>query len=184
MPTDSSQSSSPATGKSSWGKYLTFSLGQESYGIPILKVREIIRVPDITPVPQMPDYVKGVINLRGKVIPVIDLRVKFQFPKAEFHDRTCMIIVSVKLSSGEPALIGLIVDVVEEVMNIQTQDIEDAPNFGAKLETDYILGLAKTKGAVKTILDIERIVASDSIETASVSAAAREKAAAPQPISR
>ena len=152
------------SGKSGFGKYLTFSLGQESYGIEILKVREIIRLPDITPVPQMPDYVKGVINLRGKVIPVIDLRVKFRFVKAEFNERTCLIVVAVKMLRTENAFVGLIVDVVEEVMNINMQDIESAPNFGSKLDTEYILGMAKVKGAVKTILDIGKVVTADTLQ--------------------
>lgn len=171
---------SPPLVKGNTGKFLTFSLGQESYGIPILKVREIIRVPDITPVPQMPDYVKGVINLRGKVIPVIDLRVKFKFPKVEFHERTCMVVVSVEMPSGGPALVSLIVDVVEEVVNIPSHDIEAAPNFGTKFDTDYILGMGKIKGAVKALLDIDRVVAAEMLEKVSENADNREKVAAPK----
>ena len=158
--------STPPPAKISSGKYLTFALGQESYGIQIMKVRGIIRMPPITPVPQMPDYVKGVINLRGKVIPVIDLRVKFRFPRAEFHERTCLIVVCVKLSEDEETLLGLIADVVEEVVQINSQEIEAPPNFGTKLNTEFILGLAKVKGAVKTILDIDRVVAADAVEIA------------------
>ena len=178
MQTERAQSFSAELGKTGSGKYLTFSLGQESYGIEILKVREIIRLPDITPVPQMPDYVKGVINLRGKVIPVVDLRVKFQFAKAEFNERTCMIVVSVRLPSSQSALVGLIVDVVEEVMNVNAQDIEAAPNFGTKLDTDYILGMAKVKGGVRTILDIERVVTADTLRAVAGKAEAPESAAA------
>jgi len=163
--------------KTGAGKYLTFSLGQESYGIEILKVREIIRLPDITPVPQMPEYVKGVINLRGKVIPVLDLRIKFRFATADFNERTCLIVVAVKLPSGEDALVGLIVDVVEEVMNIHAEDIEATPNFGAKLATDYILGLAKVKGTVKTILDIDGVITADTIQAVSGKAEAAQAAA-------
>jgi purine-binding chemotaxis protein CheW len=162
MQTDQTEAT-PAT-KAGSGKYLTFSLGQESFGIEILKVREIIRVPEITPVPQMPDYVKGVINLRGKVIPVIDLRVKFRFPQAEFHERTCMIVGSVRLPSSESSFLGLIVDVVEEVVQINAQDVEATPNFGTKLETNYILGMAKVKGTVKTILDIDEVVVADILQ--------------------
>lgn len=164
--------------KTSAGKYLTFSLGQESYGIEILKVREIIRLPDITPVPQMPDFVKGVINLRGKVIPVLDLRIKFRFATADFNERTCLIVVAVKLPSNENALVGLIVDVVEEVINIHAQDIEAAPNFGAKLDTDYILGMAKVKGAVKTILDIDGVITADTLQAVSGKAEPAQAAAA------
>lgn len=155
--------------KSASNKYLTFSLGNESYAIDILKVREIIRVPDITPVPQMPAYIKGVFNLRGKVIPVIDLRVKFDFPTAEYHERTCMIVASVRIESAETVLMGLVVDVVEEVINLGAADIEMAPNFGAKVDTDYILGLGKVKNGVKTLLNIDRVVASELLQTVSVS---------------
>lgn len=178
MQTPSIESPPAIPGKAGAGKYLTFSLSQESYGIDILKVREIIRVPDITPVPQMPDYVKGVINLRGKVIPVIDLRVKFRFPQAEFHERTCMIVVCVKLPSSENTFIGLIVDVVEEVVQVNGQDIEATPNFGAKFETHYILGMAKVKGQVKTILDIDQVVAAEVLEPAQAAAALAQPAAA------
>lgn len=164
MQSQTMEAPSAGPAKAGAGKYLTFSLGQESYGIDILKVREIIRVPDITPVPQMPSCVKGVINLRGKVIPVIDLRVKFQFPQAEFHERTCMIVVCVKLPSSEETFIGLIVDVVEEVVQVNAQDIEATPNFGVKFETHYILGMAKVKGAVKTILDIDQVVTAEALE--------------------
>ncbi|MBI4658180.1 MAG: purine-binding chemotaxis protein CheW [Verrucomicrobia bacterium] len=167
MTKEPAQTSAATLAKAGTGKYLTFSIGQESYGIEILKVREIIRLPEITLVPQMPDYVKGVINLRGKVIPVIDLRVKFQFPKAEFNERTCLIVVSVKLAAIENALVGLIVDVVEEVININAQDIEPAPDFGTKLDTEYILGMAMIKGAVKTILDIGQVVTAETIKAAS-----------------
>ncbi len=145
------------------GKYLTFALGQESYGIAVLKVREIIRVPDITSVPQMPEYVKGVINLRGKVIPVADLRVKFQLNDVKDTERTCIVVVQVKLANGSQPLIGLIVDSVEEVANIPANDIEPTPDFGASLETEYILGMAKVKGVVKTLLDIDRVVSAETL---------------------
>ena len=146
------------------GKYLTFVLGHESYGIGVLRIREIIRVLDITAVPQMPAYVKGVINLRGKVIPVIDLRIKFQLSKAETTERTCIIVVQVNLPSGAKPQMGLIVDAVEEVANIGAAEIEETPDFGAALATDYILGMAKVKGAVKTLLDIDRVVAAETVE--------------------
>ncbi|MBM3845193.1 MAG: purine-binding chemotaxis protein CheW [Verrucomicrobia bacterium] len=144
-------------------KYLTFTLGHESYGIPVLKVREIIRVPDITAVPQMPDYVKGVINLRGKVIPVADLRVKFQLKNIQDTERTCIVVVQVQLPSGSNPLIGLIVDAVEEVVNIPPTDIEPTPDFGAAVDTAYILGMGKVKGAVKTLLDLDRVVTSETL---------------------
>lgn len=145
------------------GKYLTFVLGNESYGIPVLKIREIISMLHITPVPQMPAYVKGVINLRGKVIPVIDLRVKFSLARADVTDSTCIVVVQVAAGAGDTKQIGLIVDAVEEVANIAQADIEPAPDFGGTVEVSYILGMAKVKGAVKSLLDIDKVIAADTI---------------------
>ncbi len=144
--------------RSSIEKFLTFRLDTESYGIAVLKVREIIRLQTITLVPQMPEYVKGVINLRGKVIPVIDLRVRFELPPQEATESTCIIVVQVRLRSGEERLIGLVVDAVEEVLNIAATDIEETPNFGSHLSADYIFGMAKIKGGVKTLLDIDIVI--------------------------
>jgi purine-binding chemotaxis protein CheW len=138
-------------------KYLTFTLGQESYGIPVLKVREILRLPDITPVPQMPDYISGVINLRGKVVPVFDLRVKFRLSDVTSNERTCIIVLQVTSQGGETMQVGIIADTVEEVVFIPQNDIEATPNFGANLSTEYILGMAKVRGSVKTLLDVDQI---------------------------
>ena len=146
------------------GKYLTFVLGREHYGVPVLKVREIIRLCDITPVPQMPDYIKGVLNLRGKIIPVADLRVKFRLANIENTDLTCIIVVQVSLPDQSAALMGLIVDAVEEVVQLTAADIEPSPDFGAALDVDYILGMAKVKGAVQTLLDIDCVVSAVSAE--------------------
>jgi purine-binding chemotaxis protein CheW len=146
------------------GKYLTFVLGNESYGIPVLKIREIISMLHTTPVPQMPAYVKGVINLRGKVIPVIDLRVKFCLRNANVTESTCIVVVQAVANAGETKQIGLIVDAVEEVANIPQADIEPAPDFGGTVEVDYILGMAKVKGAVKSLLAIDKVIAADTIE--------------------
>jgi purine-binding chemotaxis protein CheW len=154
------------------GKYLTFILGRESYGIEVLKIREIIRVTDITSVPQMADYIKGVINLRGKIIPVIDLRLRFGLAKAEATERTCIVVVQVARASGAKAQMGLVVDDVEEVSNIAAADIEPTPDFGTQLDTDYLLGMAKVKGTVKILLDINRVVSSDTLEMAMGAAAA------------
>ncbi len=140
------------------GKYLTFELGRESYGVPVLKVREIIRVIDITPVPRMPDYVKGVINLRGKVMPVIDLRIRFGLEKAEFTDTTCTIVAQITQADGVQSLLGLIVDAVEEVSQVKGEDLEPPPDFGRRLNTDYIIGLARIKGSIKTLLDIDKVI--------------------------
>ncbi len=145
------------------GKYLTVVLENESYGIAVLKVREIIRMLKITPVPQMPEFVKGVINLRGRVIPIVDLRVKFGL-KAEFADRTCIIVVQVKLPNEAVVQMGLIVDSVEEVVQLSAADIEPTPEFGTKLDTSYLLGMAKVKGQLKTLLDIDRVVAPETVK--------------------
>lgn len=145
------------------GKYLTFTLHRESYGIDALKVREIIRLTSITAVPQMPAYVRGVINLRGKIIPVMDLRLRFGFPDAAGTDQTCIIVVQVKLPDGKSTPMGLVVDGVEEVANIAAGDIEETPDFGAQIATDYIIGMAKLKGAVKTLLDIDGVVGAGAV---------------------
>src|SRR3954470_9451218 len=144
------------------GKYLTVVLDNEAYGIAVLKVREIIRMQKITPVPQMPGFVKGVINLRGRVIPVVDLRVKFGL-KAEFAERTCIVVVQVKLPTEQIVQMGLIVDSVEEVVTLAAAEIEPTPDFGAKIDTTYLLGMAKVKGQVKTLLDIDRVVAPETV---------------------
>ena len=145
------------------GKYLTVVLATEAYGIGVLHVREIIRVQKVTPVPQMPAYVKGVINLRGRVIPVVDLRAKFGLA-AEFTERTCIVVVQVKLVAEQSVQMGLIVDAVEEVANLTAAEIEPTPDFGASISTDYILGMAKVKGQVKTLLDINRVISADTVK--------------------
>ncbi len=152
------------------GKYLTVVLDNEAYGIAVLKVREIIRMQKITPVPQMPEYVKGVINLRGRVIPVVDLRAKFGLT-AVFTERTCIVVVQVDALSGKPMQMGLIVDSVEDVLNVAADMIEPAPSFGAAINTSYLLGMAKAKGEVKTLLDINRVVATDTLRSIARAAA-------------
>lgn len=141
-------------------KYLTFALGDEEYGLPVLKVREIIKVMDITRVPQVPEHVRGVINLRGKVIPVIDLRRKFGFPSREYTERTCIVVVEIDLASVK-VMMGVIVDSVSDVLNIAGSEIDDTPEFGGQITTDYLLGLAKVKGKVKILLDLDRVLGSD-----------------------
>ena len=149
------------------GKYLTFSLGREEYGIGILKIKEIIGMMRITPIPQTPEYVKGVINLRGKVIPVIDLRLRFGMEAVEYNERTCIVVVEIT-SGGAKLHIGTVVDSVSEVLNIRGHDIEDTPSFGASLETDYILGMAKTGGGVKILLDIDQVLSSTDLAYAAL----------------
>ena len=137
------------------GKYLTFSLDKEEYGIGILKIKEIIGMMPVTQVPRTPPFVKGVINLRGKVIPVIDLRLRFGMDETEYTERTCIIVVEIELQSGQ-LMIGIVVDSVSEVLNIKGEDIEETPAFGETLSTEYILGMAKMEGGVKILLNIEK----------------------------
>lgn len=146
------------------GKYLTFTLQHESYGIDVLKIREIIRLTDITAVPQMPCYVRGVINLRGKIIPVIDLRLRFGFTDVTNTEQTCIVVVQVKLGNSKTTHMGLIVDAVEEVINITAADIEETPEFGGSVATHYILGMAKIKGAVTALLDINGVLGADDVQ--------------------
>ncbi len=146
------------------GKYLTFTLHEESYGIDVLKVREIIRQTTITVVPQMPAHVRGVINLRGKIIPVMDLRLRFGFADAASTEKTCIIVVQVKLPDGKTVQMGLVVDGVEEVANLAAADIEETPDFGGQIATDYIVGMAKIKGVVKVLLDIDRVVGAEAAQ--------------------
>ncbi len=144
------------------GKYLTFFMAGEEYGIGILKIREIIGIMETTTVPQTPEFVKGVINLRGRVIPVIDLRLKFEIEKIEYTERTCIIVVELK-SGAANILIGIVVDSVSEVLSIKADDIEDTPSFGTRLDTAYILGMAKAKGGVKILLDIDRVLGTEEV---------------------
>ena len=144
------------------GKYLTFSLALEEYGIGILKIREIIGMMPVTSVPQTPEFVKGVINLRGKVIPVVDLRLRFGMQAIDYTERTCIIVVEIEGQFGT-VMIGIVVDSVSEVLNIKGEDIEDTPTFGTKLDTDYILGMAKIEGSVKILLDIDRVLSAEEI---------------------
>lgn len=151
------------------GKYLTFTLASEDYGIGILKVKEIIGIMAITTVPQTPDYVKGVINLRGKVIPVIDLRLKFAMEDMAYTERTCIIVVEIS-GGGNKIMMGILVDSVSEVLNIKSSDIEDTPNFGSQLNTDYILGMAKMGERVKILLDIDKVLSDAEFAAVSVAA--------------
>ncbi len=145
------------------GKYLTFALGPEEYGLEILKVREIMGIMEITAVPQTPEYVKGVINLRGKVIPVIDLRAKFGMESTETTDQTCIIVVKIT-QQGQGFNTGIVVDRVQEVLDIPGEDIEDTPQFGSDVETDFILGMGKVGESVKILLDIDKVLAGDDLE--------------------
>jgi purine-binding chemotaxis protein CheW len=144
------------------GKYLTFKLAREDYGISLLKVREIIGMMPITSVPRTPDFVKGVINLRGKVIPVTDLRLRFGMTESDYTDRTCIIVVEVK-GPDSTLQMGIVVDAVTEVLPVRAEEVEAAPEFGAKVDTRYILGMANMDGAVKILLDIDRVMTAEEI---------------------
>ena len=156
----STQATAPiaAPTKSRAGKYLTFFLAGEEYGLEILKVSEIIGIQPVTRVPRMPDCVRGVINLRGKVIPITDLRRKFGMDSDSQQD-SCIIVVQMN-----GVQIGIVVDTVSEVVAIAEADIEDAPSFGAGIHTEFLLGIGKGGGRVKLLLDIDKVLANNEVE--------------------
>lgn len=156
VPQETLQNDSLAT-KGKEGKYLTFYVAEEEYGLEILKVREIIGLMDITAVPKTPGFVRGVINLRGKVIPVVELRSKFDLESTEDTDQTCIVVVDVAFDDSS-LQIGVLVDSVSEVLDIPSDDIEDSPSFGTALKTDFIRGMAKSNGSVKILLNIENVL--------------------------
>jgi purine-binding chemotaxis protein CheW len=145
------------------GKFLTFFLDGEEYGLQILKVQEIIGMMDVTPVPRSPDYIRGVINLRGKVIPVVDLRLRFGMNSIERTVETCIIVVE-----ANAVQTGIVVDQVSEVLNMAGEEIEDTPDFGSEVRTDYILGIGKSNGRVKLLLDIDRVLGDGNLEPVSI----------------
>ena len=138
------------------GKYLTFLLDEDKYGIEILKVREIIAMVDITPIPNVPDFVQGVINLRGRIIPILDLRIKLGFTAIEYIDHTCIIIVEYNNTN-----IGIVVDHVSEVIDLKGADLEMAPLVGVKLKGEFILVLGKIDNKIVTILNVDKIISSE-----------------------
>lgn len=152
----------PRTTGQRGGKYLTFVLGKEEYGLAILKVREIIGFMDITAVPRTPEYVRGVINLRGQVISVIDLRAKFGMEKTERTEHTCIIVVEMA-QEGRKLSTGIIVDRVSEVLNIAAENVEDPPSFGCGVKTDFIVGMGKIGQSVKILLDIDRVLTDEEL---------------------
>ena len=135
------------------GKFLAFFLGDEEYGLEILKVYEIIGMLPITPVPRTPSFIRGVINLRGKVIPVMDMRARFGMPAIPDTEETCVIVVK-----AQGVQMGIVVDRVSEVLDIRSEEIEDAPAFGAQVNTEYILGIGKCNDSVKILLDIDKVL--------------------------
>lgn len=156
------------------GKYLTFNLGAEEYGIAIGKIREIIGMMKVVAIPGMPGYMKGVINLRGRVIPIIDLRLRFDMEEAAYSERTCIIVVKIGAGRENRLVTGIVVDSVCEVLNIKAEEIEPAPAFGAALDTAFIMGMAKSNGGVKILLDIERILRPEEISLLATADAAEE----------
>jgi len=139
------------------GKYLTFSLGAEEFGLEILKVREIIGYIDVTAIPRTADYVKGVINLRGQVIPVVNLRLKFGMKESDVTDQTCIIVVET-IRDNKEINVGIIVDRVQEVLDINEQDIDPSPQFSSSVDTDFILGIAKIGESIKILLSIDKVL--------------------------
>lgn len=144
------------------GKYLTFRLGDEEYGLDILKVREIIGIMDITRLPRTPAFVKGVINLRGKVIPVIDLRLRFGLPEKEYDERSCTIVVEAR-EGDVVVLLGVIVDSVSEVVHVTLDDLEPTPHFGIALDTAFIMAMAKSRTSVRALLDIDKVLTTEEL---------------------
>ncbi len=145
------------------GKYLTFKMGNEEYGIEIMKVFEIIGIMEITPVPRTPKFIRGVINLRGKIIPVVDLRIKFDLPPKSDTERTCIIVVQITRESNQTTM-GIIVDDVSEVLYIGDDQIEPTPSFGANVNTEFIMGVGQINQMVIMLLDIDKILTGGEVE--------------------
>ena len=145
-------------------KFLTFNLDENNYGIPILKVSEIIGITQITPIPKTPSYMKGVINLRGKIIPAVDLRLKLEMAEKEYDTNTCIIIINSHVAN-QTKQIGVIVDIVSEVCNIEAQDIEPSPEYGDETNYKFITGIGKIKDKVVMLLDIDKILTKDGAES-------------------
>ncbi len=149
------------------GKFLSFVLGREEYGLEILRVQEINGLMDITRVPRSPEYVKGVINLRGRVIPIINLRKKFNMPMVEDTERTCIIMVQVNYNESQITM-GIIVDEVSEVLNITDEQIEPSPSFGGGMrEADFITGMGKLDGKVVILLDVDSVLSGEELDLVS-----------------
>ena len=144
------------------GKYLTFALGKEEYGIPIQRVKEIIGMMEITEVPRTPDFIKGVINLRGKIIPLMDLRLKFGLPEKTYSERTCIIVVEVASEEGRGVrMMGIAVDMVSEVVNIADGDVEQPPKYGNGVDIRFLRGMGKVKGKVVMLLDMDSVLSAE-----------------------
>ena len=139
------------------GKYLTFAVGSERYGFGILKVQEIIKVPNITVVPRSPDYLKGVMNLRGKIIPVIELRTRFHMESVPYDDRTCIIVITVD-RGDQNMMVGVIVDTVLEVINFAAEEMCPPPNYGTQLDSQFVIAMGTRDDQLNILVDIDKIV--------------------------
>ena len=146
------------------GKYLTFKLADEEYGLEILKVQEIIQMQEVTRVPKTPEFVRGVINLRGRVIPVIELSKKFGMESTEDTSKTCIIVVQIAQNNKKMTL-GIIIDEVSEVLDIEAENIQETPSFGGNVNTDFILGIGKIGDNVKMLLDIDKVMTTSELVT-------------------
>ncbi len=147
------------------GKYLSFLMADEEYGLEILKVQEIIGIMDITTVPRTPEYIRGVINLRGKIIPVVDLRVKFGMDSTKDTELTCIIVVDVVKDDTDMQM-GILVDTVSEVLDIESENIEPAPSFGNDVNANFILGVGKFEEKVIILLDIDKVLTGEELKMA------------------
>ena len=166
----SSPQPSSSTASDLSGRYLTFRLGNESYGIGVLAVQEIIRITSITPVPQLPAHLRGVINLRGRIVPVVDLRRRFGLPADTDGERACIVVVQIRVTARGVIPMGLVVDAVEEVLTIAAGEIEPPPEFGCAVDISFLRGLARVRGAVKALLDIERVLTGEQLDAVSAAA--------------
>lgn len=141
------------------GKFLTFAVGKEAYGIEIKFVTEIICMQEITEVPELPNYIKGIINLRGKIIPVLDIRIRFKKESKEYNDRTCIVVIEIK-----EALVGIIVDSVSEVINIEDSNIVLPPDIKTGFNNRYVRGIGKVEKEVKLLLDCDKLLNDDELD--------------------
>ncbi len=149
------------------GKYLTFLLNGEEYAVEILKVQEIIQMQKVTPVPGSPSFIRGVINLRGKVIPVVELRSKFGMENEVDTEKTVIIVMMIENEDGTATTMGIIIDDVKEVMDVDAESIEKTPSLGGNIDTGFIMGICKSGGNVKMLLDINRVLSSAELKTIS-----------------
>lgn len=165
-----------AAGAEGPSQYLTFQLGGETFAIPILNIKEIIEYGHLTTVPMMPEFIRGVINLRGAVVPVIDLAARFGGESVAATRRTCIVIIEVDAEDGRQD-VGVVVDAVNEVLEIPRAEIEPAPSFGARIRADFIQGMGKISGRFVVILDVNHVLSVD--EMALLSQASGQEAALP-----